>query len=54
MGLLNKKDNDAGKVLEKMLDQFDIDLGDTIEIQNTNNSDVARRRQEKKEQKRNR
>ena len=47
MGLLNKKDDDAGKVLEKMMKQFDIDLDDVLE--NNDNSELSKRRKEKKE-----
>ena len=46
MGLLNKKDDDASKVLERMMDKFEIDLDEVLE--NDENNELSKRRQNKK------
>lgn len=47
MGLHLENDEDAGKVLEKMMDKFDIDLSDVIDDEE-NNSEIIKRRKDKK------
>ena len=46
MGLHLENDEDAGKVLEKMMDKFDIDLSDVIDDEE-NNSEIIKRRKDK-------
>lgn len=48
MGLHLENDEDAGKVLEKMMNKFDIDLSDVINDEE-NNSEISKRRKDKKE-----
>ena len=47
MGLHLENDEDAGKVLEKMMDKFDIDLSDVLDDEE-NNSEIIKRRKDKK------
>lgn len=49
MGLHLENDEDAGKILEKMMDKFEIDLDDMIDDVDNNNSEISKRRKEKKE-----
>ena len=48
MGLHLENDEDAGKVLEKMMDKFDIDLSDMIDDEEKN-SEISKKRKAKKE-----
>lgn len=49
MGLHLENDEDAGMILEKMMDKFEIDLDENIEDMGQDEKDLIERRKEKRE-----